>query len=141
MRAAQATRDLWSSYRDLDLAAYIEDRRSRGRIGGGLYRAGEWLVLRRFAVGGLSLGALGVLLLVLLFTGSLGTFYDWLIGWTTEGEPWTHIMRDNPWIFWTFGSLLLIALFKVVPHQAVGRLYLITSAFLVGFLGGHVFWG
>ena len=130
MRATQAAKGLWSSYRDFDLAPYGER----------LYRASIWFVPRRFAPRALILVALGVLFLVLLFTGILGTFYDWLTGWTTEGEPWTHIMRDDPWIFWTFGPLLLIALFKVVPHQAVGRLYLITSAFLVGFLGGHVFW-
>ena len=142
MRAPQAARNAWTSYREfeVDIAAYVEERKTKGGIVARLYRANEWLVPRRLAIGAVILGAVGALFLGLLLTGSLRTFYDWLIGWTTAGEPWTHIMRDNPWIYWAGAGSVLLVLFKVVPRQAVGRLYLIALVFFVGFLGGHVFW-
>ena len=140
MRARQAVQSAWSSYRELDVAAYVEDRKTKGGMVERLYRAGEWLQPKRLAIGLVILVAVGVVFLALLATGALGTFYDWLIGWTTADEPWTHIMRDNPWIYWAGAGAILLVLFKLVPRQAVGRLYLIVLVFLVGFLGGHVFW-
>ncbi|MFV1992000.1 MAG: hypothetical protein ACC652_14810 [Acidimicrobiales bacterium] len=82
-----------------------------------------------------------VLLLILIFTGLLGTAYNnYLIVWTSNGKPWTYIMRDNWWIFWVVSIPVVLLLFFLVPRKAYGRLWLVLSMFFIGFLGGHVFW-
>ena len=49
-------------------------------------------------------------------------------------------MRDDPWIFWVFAPVILAVLFFMVPRKAFGQLWIVTATFLIGFLGGHVFW-
>ncbi len=141
MSAAPKPRDLWNSYLDFSLPEKLEKRREEQGIEKSLVaRFSDWLKPKRLLISVSIIVGLLVVLLVLLFTGNLGAFYDWLIGWSSDGKPWTHIMRDNPWIFWVFAPIVLAILFFVVPRYAYGRLWMVTAAFLVGFLGGHVFW-
>ena len=133
MRAKQTAKNLLSTYRDFNLEP------SEVRVVQTLSRTRDWFEPKRFGIGAVILGAIAIVFLVLLFTNNLTAFYDWLIGWTTNDEAWTGIMRENPWIFRAFAAGVLLGLF-FLPRLAVGRLYLITSVFILGFIGGHVFW-
>ena len=86
------------------------------------------------------IGANLSIILVLLVTGNLEPVYEWLIGLTTAGEPWTHIMRRNPWTFWVTVIVVVAIVWQGAPHKAVERLLGYTSMLSVGFLSGHVFW-
>ncbi|MCH8900247.1 MAG: hypothetical protein IH942_07135 [Acidobacteria bacterium] len=105
-----------------------------------LARIGGWLQPRKLIIALLTVGGIVGLILVLLVTGNLGAFYEWLIGWSSDGKPWTHIMDEQPWIFWVGAIVILVSVFWLVPRRAHGRVWIITSGFAVGFLGGHVFW-
>ena len=141
MSAATMMVNVWNSYVDFSLPKRLEERRAKKNIETSLLeRFSVWQRPKRLLLSVGILAAIAVLLLALLATGNVGAFYDWLIGWSSDGKPWTHIMRDRPWIFWVFGPLLLAVLFFVVPRYAAGRVWIITATFLVGFLGGHVFW-
>ena len=106
---------------------------------GVMQRASGWFEPKRFKTGLVILGAIIIAVIVLLVTGNLTSFYGWLIGWSTGGEAWTNIMRNDPWIFWGFALVVVAGLF-FLPRQAVGRLYIMACVFTIGFLGGHVFW-
>ena len=133
MRAKQTAKNLLSSYHDFNLEP------AEVRVVRTLSRTRDWFEPKRFITGAVVIGAIVFVVLVLLFTGNLATSYDWLIGLTPKKEPLTNIMREIPWIFWAFVAVVLLCLF-FLPRLAVGRLYLITLVFTVGFLGGHVFW-
>lgn len=133
MRAKQTAKNLLSSYHDFNLEP------AEVRVVRTLSRTRDWFKPKRFITGAVVIGAIVFVVLVLLFTGNLATSYDWLIGLTPKKEPLTNIMREIPWIFWAFAAVVLLCLF-FLPRLAVGRLYLITLVFTVGFLGGHVFW-
>jgi hypothetical protein len=100
----------------------------------------EWYEPRRFRLNLAAVLALVATAVILVLTGVIFDFYDWLIGWSSNDRPWTSIMQDNPQIYWIAAVVVLIALFKVVPHRASGRLWILTGGFMVGGLGGHVFW-
>ncbi|MAX57572.1 MAG: hypothetical protein CL755_01805 [Chloroflexi bacterium] len=106
---------------------------------GVMQRASKWFDLWRFKTGLVILGMIVIAVIVLLVTCNLTSFYSWLIGWSTGGETWTDIMRNDPWIFWGFALVVFVGLF-LFPPWAVGRLYVIACVFTLGFLGGHVFW-
>ena len=101
--------------------------------------ASDWFEPMRFKTGAIILVAVVIAVIVLLVTGNLTSFYSWLIGWSTAGEPYTYIMRRDPWIFWAFALVVVAGLF-FLPRLAVGRLYIMACVFTIGFLGGHVFW-
>jgi hypothetical protein len=75
----------------------------------------------------------------LLVTGRLGDFYRAI--WSRfPGRPWTHVMRDHPWIYLVLAAGLAIVPFLLAPRGRWGRAFLTYVIFLIGFLGGHVFW-
>ncbi len=106
---------------------------------GVMQRVSEWFEPKRFKTGLVILGAIVIAGIALFVTGNLTSLYSWLIGWSTGGETWTDIMRNDPWIFWGFALVVFVGLF-LFPRWAVGRLYVIACVFTLGFLGGHVFW-
>ena len=75
----------------------------------------------------------------LLVTGRLGAFYEAIWEWY-PGRPWTHAMRDHPWIYLVLAVGLAIVPFWLAPRGRWGRAFLTYVIFLIGFLGGHVFW-
>ena len=75
----------------------------------------------------------------LLVTGRLGALYEAIWRWY-PGRPWTHVMRDHPWIYAVLAVGLAIVPFWLAPRGRWGRAFLTYVIFLIGFLGGHVFW-
>jgi len=77
-------------------------------------------------------------------TGTINEFYTDLTDYTTDGVPWTTLMRENPWI-WPVGTLSLIYLTALVAkilrrsHRTI-RLWVTAVALGLGFVGGHVYW-
>ena len=80
------------------------------------------------------LGAATVVVVVLMFE-----YYEPL--WkATTGEPYTHIMRRNPWVLPTLAFPLMgLAVWKV-PFHWWGRVLLVWVVGGLWFLAGHVFW-
>ena len=76
----------------------------------------------------------------LLVTGRLGDFYRRIYTFW-PGRPWTHVMRDHPWIYALLAIALLVVPYWLAPKGRWGRSFLTYVVFLVGFLGGHVLWG
>jgi hypothetical protein len=75
----------------------------------------------------------------LLVTGMLGAAYEWI--WRrVPGRPWTHVMRDHPWVYGLLAVGLSVVPFLLAPRGRWGRAFLTYVIFLIGFLGGHVFW-
>ena len=119
MRAKQTAKNLLSYYHDFNLEP------AEVRVVRTLSRTRDWFEPKRFITGAVILGTIVIVVLVLLFTNNLTAFYDWLIGWTTNDEAWTGIMRENPWIFWAFaaGGLARPVLFAApgcwtaIPHH------------------------
>ena len=58
----------------------------------------------------------------------------------TTGEPFTDIMRRIPG-YYLIGVACACIVFAVLPHNASMRLIIIVAALIIGFVGGHVFWG
>ncbi len=72
----------------------------------------------------------------------VGSLYRclWL---STTGEPYTYIMRRNPWML-IVPSVGVIALLGFLRRQLRGEWWdvvAIAMALVIGFIGGHVFWG
>ena len=87
------------------------------------------------------LATLGAIILVVagVLTGWLTTTYE--LTWTqVGGEPWTAIMRRNPWIWPTGVALLWIPSARYLPLRLWVRWAYGVFLLLVGFVGGHVFW-
>jgi hypothetical protein len=75
----------------------------------------------------------------LLATGVLSAAYEAI--WSRfPGRPWTHVMRDHPWIYGALAAALSVVPFLLAPRDRWGRAFLAYMLFVVGFLGGHVFW-
>lgn len=75
----------------------------------------------------------------LLATGVLATAYEAI--WSRfPGRPWTHVMRDHPWIYGALAVPLSVVPFVLAPRDRWGRAFLAYMLFVVGFIGGHVFW-
>jgi len=86
-----------------------------------------------------ALGVITTLVVVGLMLGWTQDTYTWL--WTnTTGRPWTHVMRDYPWIFPIASGGVLAPLARGLPLRYWTRVVIIWSTFALGFLGGHVFW-
>jgi hypothetical protein len=88
------------------------------------------------------LGAVAIFSVIvggLLVSGVLGDVYESIWQWY-PGRPWTHVMRDNPWIYAVLAVSLSVVPFLLAPRGRWGRAFLTYVIFLVGFLGGHVFW-
>ncbi len=74
------------------------------------------------------------------FIERLGDSYGLLIDQTTDGTPWTHIMRDNRLYFIIPAAIVMIGLGWWLKLNYAGRAVFMYSAFGIGFVGGHVFW-
>lgn len=155
----EKSENLWQSYKDFSVRDKMQgrhDKRSQKRKNQGLgpswlerSRAwtrqkrlsfAEWITSQRFLKSFLIFLGFAAVLLILIFTGALGAFYDWLISWTSDGRTWTSIMARNPWVFWVPALIIVPLLFFLVPKRAYAQLWLVIAVFLIGFLGGHVFW-
>ncbi len=80
-----------------------------------------------------------VAVVVLLVTGRLDNVYEAIYTWF-PGRPWTHVMRDHPWLYVALVVPLAAVPFFLAPPQRWGRAFLTYVISLIGFLGGHVFW-
>lgn len=77
-------------------------------------------------------------------TGTIDQFYSNVTDLTSDGVPWTSIMRQNPWI-WPAGSVFLIYLIALVARLTrrsprTTRLWISAVSLGLGFVGGHVYW-
>ncbi len=84
-------------------------------------------------------GGFSAIVLLLLATGVLGDVYR-AIYTAWPGRPWTHVMRDHPWIYVVLAVALVWLPFVLSPPTRWGRAFVSYVVFWVGFLGGHVFW-
>ena len=65
--------------------------------------------------------------------------YVWL--WTnTTGRPFTAIIRENPWLFGVPAAVAIVLTFIHLPNAYWARALIIYHTFIVGFIGGHLFW-
>lgn len=74
------------------------------------------------------------------FLSLLSLLYERL--WkTTTGRPYTHIMRDYPWLYAVPALILMIAL-ALLRRRYGGWLIglAVGVAAFLGFVAGHVFW-
>jgi len=86
-----------------------------------------------------AVAVLSTVVVVLLVNGTLADVYESV--WRRwPGRPWTHAMRDNPWIYLLLAVALGVTPFLLAPRNRWGRAFLTYVMFLIGFLGGHVFW-
>jgi hypothetical protein len=86
--------------------------------------------------------ALTALVLALTAAGELGSSYRWLVDTFNGGIPYTHTMRDNPFVtsvlaLCTFGGLGYV-LFR--RDHWVPAYLLAFVVFFIGFVLGHVYW-
>ena len=71
--------------------------------------------------------------------GKIGAAYRWL--WqNTTGQPFTDIMREDPWLFFVPAILVLAVTAWKLPRKYWARAVLLYMGLGVGFVGGHVFW-
>lgn len=83
--------------------------------------------------------AFSTVVALLLLNGTLGDLYESV--WSRwPGRQWTHVMRDHPWIYGLLAVALAVIPFLLAPRHRWGRAFLTYVIFLIGFLGGHVFW-
>lgn len=74
------------------------------------------------------------------FIDRLGDVYQNIIDFTTDGTPWTHIMRDNRLYLIVPATLIMVLLGWLLPRDYTGRSTLLFSVLAIGFVSGHVFW-
>jgi hypothetical protein len=92
----------------------------------------------------LLLAGIVAVIVVGISTGSIDQFYSNLTDLTSDGVPWTDIMRQNPWI-WPVGTILVIYVTALVARilrrsPRTIRLWLSAVSLGLGFVGGHVYW-
>ncbi len=107
------------------------------RAGGAIVR-NPWKhpVLLAFAA---AVAVFSVTAFALLVTGRLDDVYE-VVWRRIPGRQWTHVMRDHPWIYVGLAVPLAAVPYALAPPQRWGRAFLTYVIFLIGFLGGHVFW-
>ena len=74
------------------------------------------------------------------FIDRLGDVYQSIIDFTTDGTPWTHIMRDNRLYLIVPATLVMVLLGWMLPRDYTGRTSFLFSVLAIGFVAGHVFW-
>lgn len=104
----------------------------------GLEHIPRWVSFRRL-VRAAELVALVVALIALsAVTGVLGDFYDWF--WlNTLGQTYTSWFEEKPWRYVVLVVVGLLPVSVLFPPQAWARLILVSSAFGLGWVGGHIF--
>ena len=95
----------------------------------------HWLLISFIGLG----ASFTVAVVVLLVTGRLDNVYEAIYTWF-PGRPWTHVMRDHPWLYVALVVPLAAVPFFWRPRSAGVAPLLTYMIFLIGFLGGHVFW-
>ena len=80
------------------------------------------------------------LVLVLLIPGWTQAAYEW-VWMNTVGEPFTFILRRNPYLLFLPAFGLLAVLAWCLPHRYWARVLLVWATYGMGLLGGHVIWG
>lgn len=78
-------------------------------------------------------------LVSLFLSGVLGEVYEAIYTFW-PGRPWTHVMREKPWIYLALAILFLWLPYTLSPPTRWGRAFVSYVVFWAGFLGGHVFW-
>ncbi len=105
----------------------------------GLARVPRWFSFRRFVRAAVLLALVAALIVVGAATGLLGDAYEWF--WmNTTGQKYTSWFKENPWRYVVLVSAALLPLGVLFPPQAWARLILVSGAFGLGYVGGHVFW-
>ena len=84
-------------------------------------------------------------IVVLLVTGVLQDFYEWLwMNATTIGgntaQSYTDIMKDHPWILPIIGGVLVFVPAYYLPRRYWARVLVIAVTAGVSYVAGHVFW-
>ena len=74
------------------------------------------------------------------FIDRLGDVYQSIIDFTTDGTPWTHIMRDNRLYLIVPATLVMVLLGWMLPRDYTGRTTFLFAVLAIGFVAGHVFW-
>ena len=74
------------------------------------------------------------------FIDRLSDVYQNIIDFTTDGTPWTQIMRDNQLYLIIPGTLVMVLLGWMLPRDYTGRATLLFAVLAIGFVAGHVFW-
>ena len=74
------------------------------------------------------------------FIDRLGDVYQHIIDFTTDGTPWTQIMRDNRLYLIVPGTMVMVLLGWMLPRDYTGRATLLFAVLAIGFVAGHVFW-
>ncbi len=59
----------------------------------------------------------------------------------TTGRPWTHVMRDNPYLLMIPAAVIVLWLARFLPLKYWARVLLMFSVFGIAFVSGHVLWG
>ncbi len=104
----------------------------------GMTRIPRWISFRRFVRAGLLVALIGAVISVGAVTGLLGRAYEWF--WmNTIGQTYTSWFEENPWRYVALVAGGLLPVSVLFPPQAWARLILVSAAFGLGWLGGHIF--
>ena len=74
------------------------------------------------------------------FIERLGDSYETIYNATTDGTPWTHIMRDDQLYFIVPALIILGVAGRLMGLGFANRAILMYIVAGIGFVGGHVFW-
>ena len=74
------------------------------------------------------------------FIDRLGKVYQQIIDFTTDGTPWTTIMRDHRLYLIVPGTMVMVLLGWMLPRDYTGRTTFLLAVLAIGFVAGHVFW-
>ena len=104
----------------------------------GVERLPRWVSFRRFIRAAELLALLIAFIVAGSVTGVLGDAYDWF--WkNTLGQTYTSWFEENPWRYVALVVAGLLPVSVLFPPQAWARLILVSGAFALGWVGGHIF--
>ncbi len=104
----------------------------------GLERLPRWVSFRRFVRAVLLVALAAALIAAGSVSGVLGDAYEWF--WmNTIGQTYTSWFEENPWRYAGLVAAGLLPLGVMFPPQAWARLILVSCAFGLGWVGGHIF--
>ncbi len=104
----------------------------------GVERIPRWVSFRRLVRAAELVALVAALIAFGAITGALGDAYDWL--WkNTLGQTYTSWFEENPWRYVALVVLGLLPVSVLFPPQAWARLILVSGAFALGWVGGHIF--
>ena len=104
----------------------------------GVARVPRWVSFRRLVRAALLVALVAGLITAGSVTGVLGDVYEcfWM---NTIGQTYTSWFEENPWRYVGFVAAGLLPISVLFPPQAWARLILVSGAFGLGFVGGHIF--